>query len=94
MLFYFYVTTLQLASYLKEDPTVVDENKTDTARRIVYDQWTHGDFLCHNYVLGGLVDHLYNVYHKTHTSLGAIFTHFWGDFSHTSTMCILHVLLP
>ncbi|KAL8550748.1 hypothetical protein ACS0TY_009238 [Phlomoides rotata] len=67
MLFYFYVTTLQLASYLKEDPTVVDENETDTARRIVYDQWTYEDFLCRNHVLGRLVDHLYKVYHKTHT---------------------------
>ncbi|GKC45587.1 pol polyprotein [Tanacetum coccineum] len=30
--------------------------------------WKHSDFLCHNYVLNGLVDSLYNVYYKTMTA--------------------------
>ncbi|GKB58220.1 hypothetical protein Tco_0914406 [Tanacetum coccineum] len=30
--------------------------------------WKHLDFLCHNYVLNGLVDSLYNVYCKTTTA--------------------------
>ncbi|GJW97894.1 retrotransposon protein, putative, ty1-copia subclass [Tanacetum coccineum] len=30
--------------------------------------WKHSDFLCHNYVLNGLVDDLYNVYCKTTTA--------------------------
>ncbi|GJV51809.1 pol polyprotein [Tanacetum coccineum] len=30
--------------------------------------WKHSDFLCHNYVLNGLVDSLYNVYCKTTTT--------------------------
>ncbi|GJR05014.1 hypothetical protein Tco_0527998 [Tanacetum coccineum] len=29
--------------------------------------WKHSDFLCHNYVLNGLIDPLYNVYCKTQT---------------------------
>ncbi|KAL8523273.1 hypothetical protein ACS0TY_013304 [Phlomoides rotata] len=64
----FYLTTLHLAQFLMEDPLVVDESDTDTARRVAYDQWGHKDFLCRNYVLGGLVDSLYNVYHKARTA--------------------------
>ncbi|GJS94704.1 hypothetical protein Tco_0801672 [Tanacetum coccineum] len=30
--------------------------------------WKHSEFLCHNYVLNGLVDSLYNVYCKTTTT--------------------------
>ncbi|GKE14549.1 pol polyprotein, partial [Tanacetum coccineum] len=30
--------------------------------------WKHSDFLCHNYVLNGLIDPLYNVYCKTMTA--------------------------
>ncbi|GJT97549.1 hypothetical protein Tco_1093067 [Tanacetum coccineum] len=30
--------------------------------------WKHSNFLCHNYVLNGLVDSLYNVYCKTTTA--------------------------
>ncbi|GJU60430.1 RNA-directed DNA polymerase, eukaryota [Tanacetum coccineum] len=30
--------------------------------------WKHSDFLCHNYVLNGLVGSLYNVYYKTTTA--------------------------
>ncbi|GKC77797.1 pol polyprotein [Tanacetum coccineum] len=29
------------------------------------EEWKHSDFLCHNYVLNGLVDDLYNAYCKT-----------------------------
>nr|GFD12996.1 hypothetical protein [Tanacetum cinerariifolium] len=31
--------------------------------------WKHSKFLCHNYVLNGLVDDLYNVYCKTTTAI-------------------------
>ncbi|KAL8528224.1 hypothetical protein ACS0TY_005873 [Phlomoides rotata] len=47
----FYLTTLHLARFLREDPMVVDESNTDTARRVAYDQWGQGDFLCQNDVL-------------------------------------------
>ncbi|GKF49311.1 hypothetical protein Tco_0142562 [Tanacetum coccineum] len=30
--------------------------------------WEHSNFLCHNYVLNGLIDPLYNVYCKTTTA--------------------------
>ncbi|GKF29669.1 pol polyprotein [Tanacetum coccineum] len=30
--------------------------------------WKHSDFLCHNYILNGLIDPLYNVYYKTTTA--------------------------
>nr|GEW47098.1 uncharacterized protein [Tanacetum cinerariifolium] len=30
--------------------------------------WKHSDFLCHNYVLNGLIDPLYNVYCKSTTA--------------------------
>ncbi|KAL8515764.1 hypothetical protein ACS0TY_014451 [Phlomoides rotata] len=63
----FYLTTLHLASYLRVDAPVVDEDHPDTARRIAYDQWTQGDFLCRNYVFGGLVDELNNMYYKAKT---------------------------
>ncbi|KAL8476063.1 hypothetical protein ACS0TY_028655 [Phlomoides rotata] len=52
------LTMLHLARFLWEDPPVVDESDTDTARRVAYDQWGQGDFLCQNDVLlrtGGLV---------------------------------------
>ncbi|GKA01505.1 retrovirus-related pol polyprotein from transposon TNT 1-94, partial [Tanacetum coccineum] len=40
---------------------------TNTAVQAV-EAWKHSDFLCHNYVLNGLVDSLYNVYCKTTTA--------------------------
>ena len=47
----FYLTTLQLARFLQEDPP---ESRTDA--------WTQCDFICRNYILNGLDDSLYNVY--------------------------------
>ncbi|KAL8537266.1 hypothetical protein ACS0TY_012436 [Phlomoides rotata] len=60
----FYLTTLHLVRFLREDPLVVDKSDTDNARRAAYDQLGKGYFLYRNYILGGLVDLLYNVYHK------------------------------
>ncbi|KAL8496468.1 hypothetical protein ACS0TY_020252 [Phlomoides rotata] len=48
----FYLTTLHLARFLREDPLVVDENDTNVAGQVAYDQWGQDDFLCHNYVFG------------------------------------------
>ncbi|KAL8552799.1 hypothetical protein ACS0TY_001471 [Phlomoides rotata] len=47
----FYLTTLHLARFLWEDQPVVDESDNDTAKRVAYDQWGQGDFLCQNNVL-------------------------------------------
>ncbi|GKA94145.1 retrovirus-related pol polyprotein from transposon TNT 1-94 [Tanacetum coccineum] len=35
---------------------------------VAVEAWKHSDFLCHNYVLNGLIDPLYNVYCKTTTA--------------------------
>ncbi|GJT23714.1 hypothetical protein Tco_0893651 [Tanacetum coccineum] len=43
------------------------ENKQGMAVQDVK-AWKHSDFLCHNYVLNGLVGSLYNVYCKTMTA--------------------------
>lgn len=59
----FYVTMLHLARFLKEDPSVVDENDTDMERRVAFDQWGQGDLLYRNYILGALIDVLYNGYY-------------------------------
>ena len=62
----FYLITLNLARFLKEDVLVPNENKQD--REVVLqvasaiDAWRHSDFLCRNYVLNGLHNTLYNVY--------------------------------
>ncbi|GKA16104.1 putative reverse transcriptase domain-containing protein [Tanacetum coccineum] len=55
---FFYLTTLNLARFLNEttNPLIHRLSKK------------HSDFLCHNYVLNGLVDSLYNVYCKTTTA--------------------------
>ncbi|GJW41333.1 pol polyprotein, partial [Tanacetum coccineum] len=51
---FFYLTTLNLARFLNETAPQVEPPAED--------------FLCHNYVLNGLVDSLYNVYCKTTTA--------------------------
>ncbi|GJU29687.1 retrotransposon protein, putative, ty1-copia subclass [Tanacetum coccineum] len=43
------------------------ERKSNEAVQAV-EAWKHSDFLCHNYVLNGLVDDLYNMYCKTMTA--------------------------
>ncbi|XP_073294553.1 uncharacterized protein [Primulina huaijiensis] len=58
----FYLTTLALAKFLKEDPPTVDEEEQDTQKTAAVDAWNHSDFLCKNYILNGLDNALYNVY--------------------------------
>ncbi|PIN26652.1 hypothetical protein CDL12_00585 [Handroanthus impetiginosus] len=58
----FYLTTLNLVRFLKEDVPSVPKDDTDTQKWVTYDAWEHSDFLCRNYVLNGLDDSLYNVY--------------------------------
>ncbi|KAL8513752.1 hypothetical protein ACS0TY_013020 [Phlomoides rotata] len=48
----FYLTMLHLTRFLREDSPMVNENNTDVAGRVAYDQWGQADFLCHNYILG------------------------------------------
>ena len=62
----FYLTTLNLARFLKEDAPIANENEQD--REVVLqvasaiDAWRHSDFLCRNYILNDLHDTLYNMY--------------------------------
>ncbi|GJS66716.1 retrovirus-related pol polyprotein from transposon TNT 1-94 [Tanacetum coccineum] len=66
---FFYLTTLNLARFLKETTPQVElpkEGQPFNAQAVqAVEAWRHSDFLCHNYVLNGLVDDLYNVYCKT-----------------------------
>ncbi|GJT67865.1 hypothetical protein Tco_1019345 [Tanacetum coccineum] len=70
---FFYLGTLNLAWFLNETapqwkPTEV--RSVPPNAQVVQDveAWKHSDFLCHNYVLNGLVGSLYNVYCKTTTA--------------------------
>ncbi|GKB66182.1 hypothetical protein Tco_0927594 [Tanacetum coccineum] len=69
---FFYLTTLNLARFLNETaPQVEPPTKGQPSNAQVVqavEAWKHSDFLCHNYVLNGLVDSLYNVYCKTTTA--------------------------
>ena len=69
---FFYLTTLNLVPFLKENPPHVEppaEGQSSNQQVVqALEAWKHSDFLCHNYVLNGLVDSLYNVYCKTKTA--------------------------
>ncbi|GKA37244.1 pol polyprotein [Tanacetum coccineum] len=69
---FFYLTTLNLSRFLNEIAPQVEpptEGQPSNAQAMqAVEAWKHSDFLCHNYVLNGLVDDLYNVYCKTTTA--------------------------
>ncbi|GJV40434.1 hypothetical protein Tco_1418874 [Tanacetum coccineum] len=69
---FFYLITLNLARFLNETAPQVEppkEGKLSNAQAVqAVEAWKHSDFLCHNYVLNGLVGSLYNVYCKTTTA--------------------------
>ena len=56
----FYLTTLNLARFLTEDPPQVNEE--DRGSLMAFDVWKSSDYLCRNYVMNNLADALYNVY--------------------------------
>ncbi|GJQ91822.1 retrovirus-related pol polyprotein from transposon TNT 1-94 [Tanacetum coccineum] len=68
----FFYLTLGLARFLKETAPQVEppaEGQSSNAQAVqAVEAWKHSDFLCHNYVLNGLIDPLYNVYCKTTTA--------------------------
>ena len=57
-----YLTTLNLAKFLREDAPICSENEADRQVVAAVDAWKHSDFLCKNYILNGLDNILYNVY--------------------------------
>ena len=58
----FYLTTLNLAKVLNEDPPAVAENKPDRQKVTVLDTWKQTDYICRNYVFNSLADSLYSVF--------------------------------
>ncbi|XXG85984.1 hypothetical protein AAC387_Pa11g0978 [Persea americana] len=58
----FYLTNLNLASFLHEEAPALKEGETDKQAVAALEAWKHSDFLCRNYVFNGLDNTLYNVY--------------------------------
>ena len=58
----FYLTILNLARFLTDEPPKLSEGETDMEVINAFDAWKHSDFLCRNYVMNRLHDSLYNVY--------------------------------
>ncbi|XP_075098234.1 uncharacterized protein LOC107806727 isoform X1 [Nicotiana tabacum] len=65
---FFYLTTLSLQMFIKEDVHVLFDETLETERFLVIEAWKHSDFLCKNYILSGLEDALYNIYSGVETS--------------------------
>ncbi|XP_070026559.1 uncharacterized protein [Nicotiana sylvestris] len=59
---FFYLTTLSLQKFIKENVSVLSDETPETVCFLVIKAWKHSDFLCKNYILKGLEDALYNVY--------------------------------
>ena len=64
----FYLTTLNLAKFLRKDAPVCSENEADRQVVVAVDAWKHSDFLCKNYILNELDNTLYNVYSPIKTA--------------------------
>ena len=65
---FFYLTTLSLQKFIKEEVPNPNEQVPEKDRSLVIEAWKHSDFLCRNYILSGLDDILYNVYNNINTS--------------------------
>ncbi|KAD0163538.1 hypothetical protein E3N88_44693 [Mikania micrantha] len=62
----FYLTTLNLVRFLAESPPAITDGDVQSISAL--EAWKHSKYLCHNYVLNGLVDALYNVHYKITTA--------------------------
>ena len=58
----FYLTTLNLAKVLSEDPPAVAENEPNRQKVMALDTWKQTDYLCRNYMFNSLTDSLYSVF--------------------------------
>ncbi|XP_070049004.1 uncharacterized protein [Nicotiana tomentosiformis] len=65
---FFYLTTLSLQKFIKEDVPVLPDETPENERFLVIESWKHSDFLCNNYILSGLEDDPYNIYSNIETS--------------------------
>ncbi|KAL7238197.1 hypothetical protein ACSBR2_004318 [Camellia fascicularis] len=58
----FYLTTLNLVCFLRQDAPILKDDETDRQVVAAVDACKHTDFLCRNYTLNGLDNTFYNVY--------------------------------
>ena len=58
----FYLTTLNLTSFLTEDAPKFKEDERNIEVISVVDAWKHSDIRCKNYVMNALTYSLYNVH--------------------------------
>ncbi|XP_070034907.1 uncharacterized protein [Nicotiana tomentosiformis] len=65
---FFYLTTLCLQKFIKEDVPDLPYKTPENERFVVIETWKLSDFSCKNYILSGLDDNLYNVYSGVETS--------------------------
>ena len=65
---FFYLTTLSLQKFIKEEVPNPNEQVPEKDRFLVIEASKHSDLLCRNYILSGLDDILYNVYNNINTS--------------------------
>ncbi|KFK24570.1 hypothetical protein AALP_AAs70197U000100, partial [Arabis alpina] len=65
---HFYLTTLNLEKYIREDCPTLPADNTDFHALASGDAWRHGDFLCKGYIQSRLVDQLFNVFSNAVTS--------------------------
>lgn len=65
---FFYLTTVCLQKFIKEDTPILPESTLENERFLVIEAWKHSDFLCKNYILSELKDDLYNVYNNVKSS--------------------------
>ncbi|XP_057788218.1 uncharacterized protein LOC131005322 [Salvia miltiorrhiza] len=87
---FFYLTTLGYVGYLTDnEPPTPAKNKTNFTVRAAYDAWHNDDFLCKNFLLGGLGDSLYKVYVDIKTSRACLIW-FLNPFSHYHFRICLH----
>ena len=64
----FYLITLNLAHFLREDAPALKENEANKQVVAAVEAWKHANFLCRNYILNGLDNTLYNVYCALNTA--------------------------
>lgn len=64
----FYLTTLNLASFLTDEWSKLKEGEKDVQAVSAMDIWNHSNYLCINYIMNGLADSLYNLYIKKQTA--------------------------
>ena len=64
----FYLTTLNLVRFLREETPKLKEDKRDIQVINVADAWKHSNFLCRNYVMNALIGSLYNMYTNKKTT--------------------------